>query len=239
MLLVLPWRGEGGSELTLTCLFPPALPHTPLLSDLAVFQERLRVLTVGGMETQPSSLARAALDGAWGFSQHALGEVHTAVSVWKCVCPSLGCGPQVALLLPSCLLHCPSVCVRVRVRFREHLRLPCGALAALPLAQVLLPALRLRSHCICMCTPPPSRWASAGLCTLSGSASRHQWQGFPFGVLIKHHGVRSPYWPWARLSASEGQRGLPGPLPVVTHPWPSFCARCLSSLFPPLCSSHQ
>lgn len=39
-------------KLTLTCLFPSALTHATLLclSDLAVFKERLRMLTVGGMK---------------------------------------------------------------------------------------------------------------------------------------------------------------------------------------------
>lgn len=41
-----------GFKLTLTCLFPSALTHATLLclSDLAVFKERLRMLTVGGMK---------------------------------------------------------------------------------------------------------------------------------------------------------------------------------------------
>lgn len=65
------------SKLTLTCLFPSALTHAiPLcLSDLAVFKERLRMLTVGGMKIKSLSLFWSwglHLNRTCNFPQHAI-----------------------------------------------------------------------------------------------------------------------------------------------------------------------
>ena len=64
-------------KLTLTCLFPSALTHAiPLcLSDLAVFKERLRMLTVGGMKIMSLSLFWSwglHLNRTCNFPQHAI-----------------------------------------------------------------------------------------------------------------------------------------------------------------------
>lgn len=78
-----------GFKLTLTCLFPSVLTHaTPLcLSDLAVFKERLRMLTVGGMKIMSLSpfLSRGLhLNKMQLFLACDLGKVDTSsVSVLK------------------------------------------------------------------------------------------------------------------------------------------------------------
>lgn len=146
------------------------------------------------------------MDRVCGFSQHALGEVHTAVRVWKCVDPSLGCGPAGRAASP--IVSVPSV------RVREHLHLPRGTLAALPLCSGAPAgaAPEATLHFACAHPIPLHARPSAGLCILSEPASCHLWQGFPFGILIKTSRSEEPHWPWARQRASEesrvGCRGL-------------------------------
>lgn len=111
-----------GFKLTLTCLFPSALTHAPLLclSDLAVFKDRLRMLTVGGMK-----ITSLLLFCSWGlplnrrcnFSQHAswgkLTHIHqcckSLLIVLKYIFPSLSCLPTsraVCLLWAFLLIFC-------------------------------------------------------------------------------------------------------------------------------------
>lgn len=67
----------SGSSTNSCCLFPPALTHATslCLSDLAVFKERLRMLTVGGRKTTSLSpfLSRGLhFSRMCNFSQHAI-----------------------------------------------------------------------------------------------------------------------------------------------------------------------